>query len=97
MALDLGSSTRHIHRCISGICADGCNAVDGPKDKQAGGIILFLRPCMKQRNFRLQSTQDSAIELFSPNMGDQLTNHRIRLHHAEDGTKGASQVEGNNG
>jgi hypothetical protein len=26
------------------ICAGGCNAVDGPKDKQGGGIIFFQRP-----------------------------------------------------
>jgi len=26
------------------ICAGGCNAVDGPKDKQDGGCIFFRGP-----------------------------------------------------
>jgi hypothetical protein len=26
------------------ICVDGCNAVDGRKNKQGGGIISFLHP-----------------------------------------------------
>jgi hypothetical protein len=30
------STTRRINWCIFGICASGCNAVDGHKDKQGG-------------------------------------------------------------
>ena len=33
IALDFGLSTKRIHRCISGICAGGWKAIDGPKDK----------------------------------------------------------------
>jgi hypothetical protein len=36
-----GTSAGAYHK----ISAGGCNAVDGRKDKQGGGIISLLRPC----------------------------------------------------
>jgi heme/copper-type cytochrome/quinol oxidase subunit 2 len=49
IAPDFGSSTRHIRRCISRICAGGCNAVDGPKDHQ--DVELFIAEALSMWEF----------------------------------------------
>ena len=40
MALNLGSYRRPIYRCICGICAGECNALNGPKGKQNLKLLL---------------------------------------------------------
>jgi hypothetical protein len=65
----LGSSTRRIRRCIFGICAGGCNAVDGRKDKQDGGIIFLRRPWLEY-SIVIPQTNAFCEPVASPNPGE---------------------------